>query len=103
MYNMYNMYNLQCIYIYIYIYTRILYILVVYVSVEGSLDVKLLTIWTDEKAEMGRFREEKKKEDQRRERVGRKKMQARGKVEKSRSTEFFPMTCGSGGSKSRLG
>ena len=32
---------------------------------EGSLEVKLPTIWTDEKAEVGRVREEKKKEDQR--------------------------------------
>jgi len=40
--------------------------------VEESLEVKLPTIWTDEKAEVGRVREEKrreekKKEDQRRE------------------------------------
>jgi len=33
--------------------------------VEGSLDVKLPTIWTDGKAEVGRVREEKKREDQR--------------------------------------
>ena len=43
----------------------------------------------------------KKREDQR-ERVRRKKMQARKKVGKSRFTVFFPMICGSGGSKSRL-
>jgi len=47
--------------------------------VEGSLEVKLPTIWTDGKAEVGRVREEnrreeKKREDQRRERVRRKKM-----------------------------
>ena len=50
-------------------------------------------------------REEKKKEDQRRERVRRKRMQVREKVEKSRNTVFFivfPMFWGSGGSKSRL-
>ena len=46
-------------------------------------------------------REEKKREDQRRERVRRKKMQVREKVERSRFTVFFPMICGSGGSKSR--
>ena len=40
------------------------------------------------KAEMGRVREEKKKEDQRRERE-RKKMQVREKVGKSRLTVFF--------------
>ena len=46
--------------------------------------------------------EEPKREDQRRERVRRKKIQMREKVEKSRNTLFFPMICGSGGSKSRL-
>ena len=56
---------------------------------EGSLEVKLPTIWTDEKAEVGRVREEKKKEDQRRERVRRQKMQVREKVAKSRNTLFF--------------
>jgi len=42
-----------------------------------------------EKAEVGRVREEKRKEDQRRERVRRKKMQVREKVEKSQFTVFF--------------
>ena len=46
-------------------------------------------------------REEQKREDQRRERVRRKKMQVREKVATSRNTVFFPMICGSGGSKSR--
>ena len=50
---------------------------------EGSLEVKLPTIWTDEKAEVGRVREEKKKEDQRRERVRGKTMQVRENVAKS--------------------
>ena len=44
-------------------------------------------------------RARKKKEDQRREGIRRKKMQAREKAEKSRNTMFFPMFCGSGGSK----
>ena len=48
---------------------------------------------------MGRVREEKKKEDHRRERVRRKKMQMREKV--NRETLCFSI-CGSGGSKSRL-
>ena len=47
-------------------------------------------------------REEKKKEDQKRESLKRKKIQVREKVGKSRNTVFFPMICGSGGSKSRL-
>ena len=46
--------------------------------------------------------EEQKRQDQRRERVRRKKMQVREKVAKSQNTVFFPMICGSGGSKSRL-
>ena len=48
---------------------------------------------------------EKKREDQRRERVRGKKMQVRKKVAKSRFTVFFhvfPIICGPGGSKSRL-
>ena len=35
--------------------------------VEGSLEVKLPTLWTDEKAEVGRVREEKAREEKRRE------------------------------------
>ena len=73
--------------------------------VEGSLEVKLPTIWTNGKAEVGRVREEKRrreKEDQRRERVRRKKMQVREKVEKVAIHGVFPMICGSGGSKSKL-
>ena len=38
----------------------------------------------------------------RREKIRRKKMQMREKVGKWRNTVFFPMICGSGGSKSRL-
>jgi hypothetical protein len=33
---------------------------------EGSLEVKLPTIWTDGKAEGGRVREEKRREEERR-------------------------------------
>ena len=47
-------------------------------------------------------REEQKREGQRRERVRGKKMQVCEKVAKSRNTVFFPMICGSRGSKSRL-
>jgi len=46
---------------------------------EGNLEVKLPTIWTDEKAEVGRVREEKRREEERRSE----------KVEKSRNTVFF--------------
>ena len=61
---------------------------------EGSLEVKLPTIWTDGQAEAGRVREEKRREEERRsmrrERGKRQKMQVREKVAKSRNTVFFP-------------
>ena len=59
--------------------------------IEGSLEVKLPTIWTDGKAEVGRVKQEQKRkwEDKRRERERRKKMQVREKVGKSRFTAFF--------------
>ena len=51
--------------------------------------MRLPTIWTVGKAEVGRVREEKKRSDQRGEREGRKKRQVRKKVGKSRFTLFF--------------
>ena len=51
---------------------------------------------------MGRVREEKKEEDRRRERVRRKKMQAREKGRKVAKHCVLPMVCDSGGSKSRI-
>ena len=84
------------------------------VIVEGSLEVKLPTIWTDEKAEV---RREEKESEKRRERVRRvrrervrreekeseervrRKSQVGKKVEKSQITVFFQMICGSGWSK----
>ena len=50
--------------------------------VEGSLEVKLPTIWTDEKAEVGRVREEKRREEKRREE---KKKADQRREEESRS------------------
>ena len=46
----------QIIYMYMYIYI-----------IEGSLEVKLPTIWTDGKAEVGRVREEKRRREKIRE------------------------------------
>ena len=73
---------------------------------EGSLEVeaKLLSIRAGEAADVGRIprREKKKEENQRRDKVNRKKIQAREKVEKSRNSVFFPTFYGSGGWKSRL-
>ena len=54
--------------------------------IEGILEVKLPTIWTDEKAEVRRARRE---QSQRGEKIRRKKMQVCEKVGKSRNTVFF--------------
>ena len=59
--------------------------------IEGNLEVKLPTLWTDEAAELGRVinREENKKAAQIRERVRRKNMRVREQVERSRNTVCF--------------
>jgi len=57
---------------------------------EGSLEVKLPTIWTGEKQrweESGKRREEERRS--KRERVRRKKIQVREKLGKSRNNVFF--------------
>ena len=51
------------------------------IVVEGSLEVKLPTIWTDEKAEVGRVREETRREEKRRERKGREEKRKSQKKE----------------------
>ena len=68
--------------------------------IEGSLEVKLPTIWTDGKAEVGRVREEKSRSDKRK----RKRKEDAGARKGSKVAKHcvFPMICGSGGSKSRL-
>ena len=58
----------------------------IFLVIEGSFEVKLPTIWTDGKAEVGRVREEQKREGHRGERVRRKKMQVREKVAKIKVT-----------------
>ena len=61
------------------------------IFIEGSLEVKLPTIWTDEKQSRaeaerrGRLEERRSEEKE----SGRKKMQMREKVGKSRNTVFF--------------
>ena len=58
--------------------------------IEGSLEVKLPTIWTDEKQRWEESEKRKiRREKIRRERVRRKKMQMREKVGKSRNSVFF--------------
>ena len=70
--------------------------------VEGSLEAKLPTIWTDEKQSREEAERRERLEERRVRRVRRKKMQMREKVRKSQNTCVFPMIWGSGGSKSRL-
>ena len=61
-------------------------------KVAGSLEVKLPTMWTDEKQrweESEKRREEKKKEDQKRKSLRRKEDPGARKAGKSRNTVFF--------------
>jgi hypothetical protein len=60
--------------------------------IEGSLEVKLPTIWTDEKQrwEESEKRREKKKGDQKRESFRRKKIQAREKKGRKVAKHCFP-------------
>ena len=67
-----------------------------------SLEVKLPTIWIDEADWSSRGGKRQRREEVRRERVSRKKIKVHEKVEKSTTLCFFPMFCGSGGSKSSL-
>ena len=75
--------------------------------VEGCLEVKLPTIWTDEKQ---RWEESKKRRaEKRREEKGRRKRKSQKKEDpgarkgrKAAKHCVFPMIRGSGGSKSRL-
>ena len=71
---------------------------------EGSLEVKLPTIWTDGKAEVGRVREEKRREEKRSEK-GKSQNKENAGARKGRKVAIhcvFRKICGSGGSKSRL-
>ena len=73
-----------------------------YFIIEGSLEVKLPTIWTDEKH---RWEEsEKRREERRSKKRGSQKKEDPGarKGWKVAKHCVFPMICGSGGSNSRL-
>ena len=77
----------------------------IYFIIEGSLEVKLPTIWTDEKAEVGRVREEKRREEERRSEKRKSQKKEDPGARKGRKVAkhcSFPMSWGSGGSKSRL-
>ena len=72
--------------------------------IEGSLEIKLLTIWTDEKQRWSRRIEKRRAEERRSEKRKSQKKEDAG-VRKGRKVTkhcVFPMICGSGGSKSRL-
>ena len=71
--------------------------------IEGSLEVKLPTIWTHGKAEVGRVSEEKSRREKIREEKEEKKEDAgTRKGRKVAKHSVFPMICGSTRSKSRL-
>ena len=86
---------------YVYIYN------IIYV-IQGNFEVKLPTIWTDEKQRWeSQRREEKRKRREEERRSKKRKSQKKEdpgarKGRKSRKPCVFPMICGSGGSKSRL-
>jgi len=73
------------------------------ILIEGSLEVKLPTIWTDEKQ---RWEEsEKRREEERRSQKRKSQKKEDPGARKGRRVAkhcVFPMICGSGGSKSRL-
>ena len=68
--------------------------------IAGSLEVKLPTVWTDGKAEVGRVREEKRRRMKIREE--KESEERRCRCSRVAKHSVFPMICGSGGSKSRL-
>ena len=72
--------------------------------IEGSLEVKLPTIWTDEKQSRAEAERRERLEERRSEkRKSQKKEDADGRKGRKVAKHFvFPMICGSGGSKSRL-
>ena len=72
----------------------------IYLSTAGSLEVKLPTIWTNGKAEVGRVKEEKKRSEKIREEKEREERRCRC-AERYRKVAIhcaFPLISGSGGS-----
>ena len=72
--------------------------------IEGSLEVKLPTIWTDEKQRWSRRIEKRREEERRSEKRKSQKKEGPGarRGRKVAKHCVFPMICGSGGLKSRL-
>ena len=70
---------------------------------EGSLEVKLPTIWTDEKQRWEGAEKRRVEESRSEKRKSQKKEDADARKGRKVAQHFiFPMICGSGGSKSRL-
>ena len=67
---------------------RLSYMISEYI-IEGSLEVKLPTIWTDEKQSRAEAERRERLEERRVEEKESEKMQMREKVGKSRNTVFF--------------
>ena len=75
----------------------------IFYIIEGSLEVKLPTIWTDEKQRWEESR--KRREEERRSKKRKFQKKEDPGARKGRKVAkhcVFPMICGSGGSKSRL-
>ena len=75
-----------------------------FLLLEGSLEVKLPTKWTNGKKDVGRVREEKKRSEKIRDEKEREKQEDAG-ARKGRKVAIhcaFPMNCGSRGSKGNL-
>ena len=71
--------------------------------IEGSLEVKLPTIWTDEKQSRAEAERRERLEERRSEEKESEERRCRcAKGRKVAKHGVFPMICGSGGSKSRL-
>ena len=71
--------------------------------IEGSLEVKLPTIWTDEKQSRAEAERRERLEERRSEkRKGQKKEYADARKGRKAAKHCVPMICGSGGLKSRL-
>ena len=70
-------------------------------SIEGNVEVKFPTIWTDEK-QRGEESEKRRKKIKKEKSLRRKMIPVREKIGKSRSTVFFQWFVAPGGSKSRL-
>ena len=78
-------------------------IILLLLFIEGSLEVKLPTIWTDEKQSREESERRERSEERREKRKSQKKEDAGArKGRKVAKHCVFPMICGSGGSKSRL-